>query len=62
MHFELLKLMKTNKIDAKIIEDQKVNALILSSLKTEFSKLIFNMNGKFFEGSFADKMIEASLK
>jgi carboxyl-terminal processing protease len=62
MYFELLKLMKANKIDAKIIDDQKANALILSSLKTEFSKLIFNINGKFFEESFDDKMIEASLK
>jgi hypothetical protein len=30
-------LMKANKIDAKIIDDQKANALILSSLNTEFS-------------------------
>jgi hypothetical protein len=29
--------MKANKIDAKIIDDQKANALILSSLNTEFS-------------------------
>lgn len=62
MQIELLQLMKTNNIDPKIFQDKTANTIIITALKTEFSKLLFNKVGQLYEESFTNKMIQASLK
>jgi carboxyl-terminal processing protease len=62
MQIELLQLMKTNNIDPKIFQDKTANTIIITALKTEFSKLLFNKVGQLYEESFTNKMIQASIK
>lgn len=62
MQIELLQLMKTNNIDPKIFQDKTANTIIITAIKTEFSKLLFNKVGQLYEESFANKMIQASIK
>jgi len=62
MQIELLQLMKTNNIDPKIFQDKTANTIIITAIKTEFSKLLFNKVGQLYEESFTNKMIQASIK
>lgn len=62
MQVELLQLMKINNIDPKIFQDKTANTIIITALKTEFSKLLFNKVGQLYEESFTNKMIQASIK
>jgi carboxyl-terminal processing protease len=62
MQIELLQLMKTNNIDPKIFQDKTANTIIITAIKTEFSKLLFNKVGQLYEESFTNNMIQASIK
>lgn len=62
MKFELIQLLIRNNIPAKIINDESTFAVINSSLKASFSKLLFNANGKNYEQSFNDKIILKALE